>query len=390
MGVRNLKTKQSLYSLSYFTLFGAIAALSPFFPLLLQSKGFEPSRIGFLLGSYEMISIMGLLLIGHFYDSFRSPRRTIFTICLASIIVLFLIAREENLIMIVPLTLAMGFVIKSPASLMDAHYGQNIPNAEKSYGKARLFGSLGFFTVAMLIQLTGIVEASRPLSIFRAFSILLSISMALLIFLPKAHQHKNEKVKTSFLSKVKSFPLVFWAGLGIAFFNHLGMSGHYTFFSLLMSNKFGRTDVGGLWAIGPLFELPLFFFSAWLLQKLGLKKLWIIGLAAGFIRMQVYSLSSTILPLYVVQICHSVSFGFNHLCMITLITRFVPTESRGLAMALFSAVSMGLSLFVGGFLGGWILHHSGYTLLFQVLSAAPLLGIVTAGLFLKENRSVGE
>jgi len=292
--------------------------------------------------------------------------------------------------MIVPLTLAMGFVIKSPASLMDAHYGQNIPNAEESYGKARLFGSLGFFTIAMLIQLTVIVEASRPLTIFRAFSILLAISMALLIFLPKADQHKHEKEKTSFLSKVKTFPLVFWAGLGIAFFNHLGMSGHYTFFSLLMSNKFGRADVGGLWAIGPLFELPLFFFSAWLLQKLGLKKLWIIGLAAGFIRMQVYSLSSTILPLYVVQIFHSVSFGFNHLCMITLITRFVPTESRGLAMALFSAVSMGLSLFVGGFLGGWILHHSGYTLLFQVLSAAPLLGIVMAGLFLKENRSVGE
>lgn len=337
-----------------------------------------------------MFSIMGLMIIGHFYDSFRSPRRTIFIICLASISFLFLIAREQSIIMIIPLTLALGFVIKSPASLIDAHYGQNIPNAEKSYGKARLFGSLGFFVVALLIQLTGIVEGNNPISIFITFSLLLAVTMILVIFLPKAEQHKGEKKKTSFLNRVKTFPLVFWAGLVIAFFNHLGMSGHYTFFSLLMSNKFNRPDVGGLWAIGPLFEMPLFFFSAYLLQKMGIKRLWIIGLAAGFIRMQVYSLSSTVLPLYFVQVSHSVSFGFNHLCMITLITRFVPSESRGLAMALFSAVSMGLSLFVGGFLGGWILQHSSYTLLFQILSAAPLLGIATAVIFLKEDKSVGE
>lgn len=368
-------------------MFGAIAALYPFFPLILQSKGFEPSRIGFLLGSYEMFSIIGLMVIGHFYDSFRSPRRTIFTICLASIMILFLIAREENLLIIVPLTLAIGFVIKSPASLLDAHYGQNIPHAEESYGKVRLFGSLGFFTVAMTIQLTGIVEATRPLTVFRTFSLLLAISMGLLIFLPKAEQHKDIKIKESLTNKIKRFPLIFWAGLGIAFLNHLGMSGHYTFFSLLMSNKFGRTDVGGLWAIGPLFELPLFFFSALLLRKLGIKKLWIIGLTAGFLRMQIYSLSSTLLPLYLVQVSHSVSFGFNHLCMITLITRYVSSESRGLAMALFSAVCMGLSLFIGGFLGGWILLHSSYTILFQVLSIAPLLGIITAVSFLKEDSS---
>ncbi|MDC7232626.1 MAG: MFS transporter [Spirochaetales bacterium] len=379
----NLRKQKTLYSMSYFTMFSAIAALYPFLPLILQSKGFEPSRIGYLLGSYEMFSIMGLMVIGHFYDRFRSPRRTMFIICLLSILILYLIAREQSLLLLVPFSLALGFVIKSPASLLDAHYGQNVEDAETSYGKIRLYGSLGFFATAMTIQLTGIVEAHRPYSVFGGFCFFMALTMALLPSLPKADQQQTEKEHISPLKTMKTFPPVFWAGLGIAFFNHLGMSGHYTFFSLLMDNKFGRADVGGLWAIGPLFELPLFFFSARLLQKLGIRKLWILGLAAGFIRMQVYSLSGSLPPLYVVQILHSASFGFNHLCMVTLITRTVPAGSRGLAMALFSAVAMGLSLFVGGFMGGWILHHSSYTVLFQVLSAAPLMGMAGTLIFLK-------
>ncbi len=383
--MKNLKANLALYGFGYFFIFGALAALIPFFPLILQSKGLIPSRIGFLMGSYELFSIIGLMIIGHFYDRFRSPRRTIFTICLLAALALYMISSSASVFLLVPLTLALGFVVKSPSALLDAHYGQIVPDAEKSYGKIRLFGSLGYSATALGIQLTGAVDPSRPMSVFYIYLLMTVSILIILPLLPKAEQHRAEHHGPSFLTGIKSFPPVYWVGLVIAFFNQLGMSGHYTFFSLLISNKFGRSDVGGLWAVGPVLELPLFFFSTWLLRKLGIRKIWILGLASGFIRMQVYSLAGSLLPLYLVQLLHSAAFGFNHLCIVTLVTRYVAPGNRGMAMSLYSALGLGLSLFVGGFLGGWVLEMTSYTVLFQILSIFPVLGILTAALFLKSE-----
>ena len=145
-------------------------------------------------------------------------------------------------------------------------------------------------------------------------------------------------------------------------------------------------NVSGFWAIGPLFEIPLFYFSSVLIRKFKLRTLWTICLLAGTARMQVYSLSTSLLPLYLIQTVHSLSFALNHISMISLITKYTSTESRGFAMSLYMAIGMGLSMFVGGVLGGSILKISGFPLLFQVFSLFPLLAIGISFLFLKEEK----
>ena len=134
-------------------------------------------------------------------------------------------------------------------------------------------------------------------------------------------------------------------------------------------------NIGALWAIGPLFEIPLFFFSGFLLKKLGEKGLWMISLVSCIIRLQVYAMADTVLPLYIVQILHSPCFSFNHLAMVSLINHHTREENRGLAMSINAAVGMGLSLFTGGILGGIILKYSGFTLLFQIFNIFPAVGI---------------
>jgi len=386
--MKNFRSYQSVYSLIYFCLFAAISSLNPFFPLVLQSKGFTPARIGQLLGSYEFFSILGLLLIGHFYDKIKSPKRTVFFIAVLCMGLLFSIAGTHSQTLLIPLTLGLGFVIKSPASLVDAHYGQIMPDPQKTYGKARLFGSLGYFSIAMIIQITQWVEGSRPFTVFAGYSLLILSAVLLLMRLPTSPQTGEHQDSVSFMKTARSFPRIYWIGLSIAFLNFLGMSGHYTFFSLLLKNKFGIQNIGGFWAIGPLFEIPLFFFSGWLLKKIGLKFLWVICLAAGVIRMQVYSLAETPTPLYIVQILHSFSFGLNHLAIVTLISKTTSSASRGLAMSIYTAVGMGLSLFIGGFLGGWILECSDYHHLFQFFSVFPLLGIGVSLLFMEGRQKM--
>ena len=379
------------YSLTYFFLFGAISIFFPFFPLVLQQKGLTPSRIGFLMGCYDLISISGLMFLGRAYDQHDSPRRTITMICGSCILLFFLLVRSQSIFLIIPLTLALGFFVKPPTSLIDALYGQTMQNPKESYGKARLFGSISYALTLAVIHLTGLVSGEKPMTVFTGYALMLAVTIGIIRILPVEQIHtKKEEEHLPFFSTIKSFPPIYWVGMSIAFLNALGMVGHNTFFSLLMKNRFDTPAIGGAWAIGPILEIPLFFFSGYLLRRFSLKRLWLVGLASGFIRMQVYSLSTTLLPLYAVQIIHGLSFGLNHLCIITLINHVTSPKRRGLAMSLYTALGIGAPLFIGGLLGGAILHYRDFPLLYQIFSLFPLLGGGISIFFLKGHREITE
>ena len=87
----------------------------------------------------------------------------------------------------------LGFFVKSPPSLLDAHFGQTHSGRSELYGRTRLYGSLGFFLFAMVIQLTGIVEGKKPFTVFWGYALPLLITSALVIFLPNT-PHKWEKI----------------------------------------------------------------------------------------------------------------------------------------------------------------------------------------------------
>ena len=382
LDAKHLKT----YGVSYFFIFGALAAVFPFYPLLLQHKGFDPSQIGFIMGAYDLVSMSGLLILGFLYDRIAAPKRTVIFIILTSGVLLYLLGITKSPFTVILLTIVLGFFIKSPSSLLDAHYGQALPDFTESYGKTRLGGSIGFMLMSLIIQVTGAVSGSRPLSLFAGYGLTMIFTITVLIFLPDIKKHIKQKetnfYTTNFSSSIKTFPRIFWIGLLIAFLNSLALSGHYTFFSLMLKNRFNLENVSGFWAIGPFFEIPMFFFSTFLLRKMKLQNLWTFSMLAGFTRMMFYALSTSILPLYLIQITHSLSFGINHICMINLINKKTPPSERGLAMSIYTAVGMGLSLFAGGILGGVLLKFGDFTLLFQVFSLFPLAAIVIDLVFL--------
>jgi len=378
------------YGAFYFFVYGALAAVIPFYPLLLQSKGFAPSQIGYIMGAYDLISISGLLVLGFFYDRIKAPKATIAAIILISATLIFSLTTTSSQGAVILLTMALGFFIKSPGSLVDAHFGQALPDQTDSYGKTRLGGSLGFMLMALLIQITGAISGSRPLTLFAGYGLSMTFTLISLVLLPKTETStvKNPSKragKSNFLLSIRSFPPLYWIGLIVAFLNSMALAGHYTFFSLLLKNRFNLINISGFWAIGPLFEIPMFFFSALLLKKVKLRHLWSLSMLAGFTRMQFYAHSTSLIPLYVIQITHSLSFGVNHLCMITLINRKTPASERGLAMSIFGAAGLGLSLFTGGLLGGFILSFGDFPLLFQIFSFFPLAALAVNFLFLRND-----
>ncbi len=376
------------YCLGYFSIFAANGILLPLIPLILKLKGMRPSGIGVLLGSYELCGILGLLVLGKMYDKIKKPKGTLIILFLLTIGSSIAVADISNPALLLPVVLVFGFFIKTPPSILDAHFGQSIPQAPQRYGRIRLFGSLGFFFTAMTVQFTNFSSNLKPLRAAAGFSIFLVLAISAIPFLPRQKENSGQELRQgSFSSILKTLPGQYWFGLILVFMNSVALAGHYTFFSLMLHHRFPGTEIGMFWAIGPLFELPLFFFSRQCLQKLKVRGLWLAALSAGFIRMQVYALAEGLAILYLVQLLHSVTFGFNHLSLVTQVNQQSPRKHRGFAMALYMAIGTGLGLFTGGTLGGLILEQLGFTRLFQILSLFPLAGMGLT-FFIKNTGSI--
>jgi PPP family 3-phenylpropionic acid transporter len=103
-------------------------------------------------------------------------------------------------------------------------------------------------------------------------------------------------------------------------------------------------------------------------------------LVAGFgsvvVRLVIYALFPYAPVIAVTQLLHAFTFGLLHSVSIAYINRRIPVQRRGLGMAVYSSVALGLSVFVGSSLGGFVVEAFGFDGLFLGYAAIPAAAIV--------------
>jgi PPP family 3-phenylpropionic acid transporter len=81
------------------------------------------------------------------------------------------------------------------------------------------------------------------------------------------------------------------------------------------------------------------------------------------------------LSLSTAQLLHALTFGTFHTAAVAYVNAKIPAERRGLGMAIYNAIGIGLASFLASIAGGYIVEAHGYTVLFLSYAAVPLGGI---------------
>jgi PPP family 3-phenylpropionic acid transporter len=141
-----------------------------------------------------------------------------------------------------------------------------------------------------------------------------------------------------------------------------------------------------VWAIGSAAEIPMVFFAGRIIRRLGLVSMLIVSMLAVSARLAVYALFPTLWAALPVQILHALAFGLFHPACIEFVRRSAPARRQGLAMALYTSLSIGLPSLVGSAMGGWIIERWGYAPLYLSYAAAPLVGVACLAATAKKMR----
>lgn len=371
---------------AYLLLFATYAILTPYLPLYLKARGFSAPRIGLLLGCLEMAGIAGPILVASVADRRAAYRGLLSAALVASALLFVPLQLSAAFPVAIACIAALGFAYRSTIPLLDSLTGRVLPDPAGQYGRIRVGGSVGFILVSLFFQLTGLISGDVPMSVLVSFAVAAGLAAAASAFLPAVRQ-RVETGQPAHGQPVPAgaheggFDLTFWAVMAIIFLARFGISAHYSFFSLFLRERFALTNVSLIWAIGSAAEIATIYFSGPLITRFGIRRLLLVSLAAITVRLSIYALSPSLLPVAAAQLLHAFTFGTLHTASVAFVNARIGGARRGLGMAIYHAIGTGVPSFLASSLGGYLLAARGFPTLFSVYAAVPLLGLLALAAF---------
>jgi PPP family 3-phenylpropionic acid transporter len=360
--------------INYFCLFATYAVLTPYLQLYLKGQGLAPSQIGVLLGVLELAGIAGPILLGHFADRRSTYRVFLVAMFIVPLVVFIPLELTKRFWVYVLCIAGMGFTYRATIPLLDSHVSRILPDPARQYGTLRVSGSIGFIVVSLVLELAGLASGSSPRAIVAAFAVTSLIAAAAVLLMPPPHTARAQDPGPE--RRGDGFDVKFWVIIAIIFLGRFGIGAYYSFFSLFLRDRYDLSGVSLIWALGPLSEMLTIYFSGKLIRRFGLRMLFIVSLAAVSVRLALFVIAPSLVMVAFAQLLHAFTFGTFHTTSIAYINAKIAPSRRGMGMAIYNAVGIGLSTFLASTIGGFLLESHGYEFLFLSYAAVPLAGIV--------------
>ena len=249
---------------------------------------------------------------------------------------------------LVLVTIIMSFFYNTIQPVLDSMALQIAKNNQKfSYGSLRFYGAAGFaFTTIITGQ---IIDAVDITVIFIVSSITMFLAFIFSFFLNDEATEKNSvKAYSNVWGVIKNPSLLLL--LFCVFVVSLGATTIWNFYSAyLKSNGASDALVGYGLSFQGLCELPVFYFSARIILKLGLKTTLIITVLATVVRMLLYHFIKTPIATLPVELLHGFSWSLFWVVCMEYVNKLVDERWLATGQSLLYAAYFGAGAIAGNY-----------------------------------------
>lgn len=367
----------------YFFYFAFIGVFSPYFGLYFQSLSFSAWDISLLMSQMQLMRLFGPYLWSALADRFGQRLlivRLTGVVALIAFSAFFLASRFEAYMLAMAV---LAFFWSAALPLVEALTFEHLREHADRYSKVRLWGSIGFIVAVML---TGAMLDLLPLSSLPWFAVITLAGIVLSsLSVPEAPVHAHAEAPAP-LGSILRQPHV-WGLLAASFAMAAAHGALNIFYSIFLADHgYSKSMVGGLFSLGVVAEIAVFFFMPRVLRRFSLRHTLLLSFAVAVVRFVMIGWGVDFLfVLVVTQLLHGLTFGAFHAAAIAAINLWFPGRSRGRGQALYSSLSFGAGGLVGGLASGWSWDHLGGAFAFAISSVFALLGLILVAVWVKEG-----
>jgi PPP family 3-phenylpropionic acid transporter len=368
----------------YFFFFAVLGVFVPFWSLYLKSLGFSASEIGELIAIVMASKIISPYFLSWVSDHLGKRLIIIQTSMILSMIIFAGVLPFQSYTWFVVVMAAFGFFWNASLPLYEALTLNHLTDDTNRYSHIRLWGSIGF--IAMVLLLPPLIEGEN-ISRLPYFILALLFLNTVTTFLIKDKPALASHFEPVQLVKTLKSPIVIALLLACAL-QSMSHGAYYTFFTIYLEDHgYSRELAGWMWALGVIAEVLLFMLMRRLLNSFSVCRLFVIALFVTSLRWVIMALAVDNLYLMLLaQLFHAASFGLFHATAIYLTHSLFPGRLQGRGQALYAGMSFGLGGALGHLLSGYSWETIGSTWAFLSSAIIALIGAIIAAKYVTDER----
>jgi MFS transporter, PPP family, 3-phenylpropionic acid transporter len=357
----------------YFFYFAFVGAFSPYWSLYLKSLDFSASEIGVLMSLLLATRIFAPTLWGWLAD--RSGKRVgIVRVAAAlSLASYFGVFFGESFWWLFAVMALLSFFWSASLPLVEATTLSHLGDSTASYGRVRLWGSIGFIVAVIGIGYVLDVAEVRTL-----LWLVLGLMTGIVIFsrhIPEAESvsHHTDRYPARQILKRPEVAALF-AGCFLMAASH---GPYYTFYSLyLVDHDYSKGAIGWLWALGVICEIAVFIGMPRLMQRFSLPQILGASFLLAVIRFLLIGwLVDSVAAILFAQMLHAATFGSYHAAAIAAVHHFFRGRHQAKGQALYTSLTFGAGGTFGALMSGYAWDFLGASLTFSMAALFALFGL---------------
>lgn len=366
------------FTFAYAALYIPFAVATPYLQVLLELRGFSDEQIGLILGCLEAMAAIAPPLWGYAADRLARPRAVLAVTVLGCVPSFLLFGVVGSAMGALATAVLFGLFYRPLVPLTDGLTFRYINVHGGDYGVVRIGGSIGFILTVIILELVGIAKSSSGHMILAAMVFAGVLQLASVAALPhdrlltQSHADTEPQHRGGLRIFGQRTFLLFTLA---AFLGRVAMMSYYGFFSLYLRDVHGFEQAGLLWFLGPVSEIPVIYYSRRIMDRIGVRNLFALGLFGCALRLTGFGLAPSIWVVAPLQFLHCLTFGAYHCASVTYVSKLVPQSMHSTAQTFFSAVTIGLGGIVGGAMGGWVAERYGFPTLYISFGCIALIAL---------------
>ncbi len=336
------------FALLLFAYYAYAGTFGTYATLYFADRGMSVAQIGVLMSLIPVMRIVGPNLWGWVAD--RSGRRAHtlrLTACgaLLSFAVLFF---ADSYLQLVLVMLLLNLFTSAQSPLMDALMLGEMRGDLSSYGRLRLWGSLGFIAAVM--------GAGYFLDWFGVQALLAFCCALLVAVLAASLPIRDGAPAPAAHAKPRLWPVLRQPEVATFFLSAALMCGAhmalYTFYSLYLEQAgYSKVVIGAMWTVGVVAEVAFFYYQAPLFARFGARRLMMLAFGLAVLRFVMTGAAPDLLwVLVAAQLMHALTFAAHHSACVIVMQRWFAGPLQASGQALYMSVGYGIGCTAGGLL----------------------------------------
>jgi MFS transporter, PPP family, 3-phenylpropionic acid transporter len=346
----------------YFFYFAAIAVLLPYLVLYYGELGMDGRQIGVLSSLAPLVTLFSAPLWTGYADATHRHRLVLSFSLFFSVASILAVSVVNSFWTMLPLIVLFAFAIAPANPLADSATMDMLGNEQEKYGRVRLGGSIGYMIASLaagiIIQQTGLHASFYMFTVLMLISLLIGLKLIFSRVQAKVSVTKGIWTLLSNTRWVLFLAMVFIGGVGLTVVN--------TYLFLYM-NELGasKTVMGISMVVSSLSEVPILFFSNFLIQRFRAHGLLLLGLAVTGLRLVLFSLVNLPLGIVVLQSIQGLTFPIIWVAGVAYANEHSPRGMSATAQGLFGSMLMGFGAAAGNLIGGFLMDAYGMQIMYM-------------------------